>query len=173
MNFTDFTSRKQSRKREISMFQYNWHALLSPWFVAGSPCSSFPNLRTPCSLYFHKKKQTLFLWRERPQDLISTMAFWKMSILPETFWHFRFICLNNLFQQCSVSRLFFMDILRPSVRVVICVLTVYFIYLSVAGPDLQWRAGGRGSSRPWDNRGVSFRSKNMDPPLLISQYSGP
>ena len=27
-------------------------------------------------------------------------------------------------------------------RVVICVLTVYFIYLSVAGPDLQIMGGG-------------------------------
>ena len=29
-------------------------------------------------------------------------------------------------------------------RVVICVLTVYFIYLSVAGPDLQIMGGGGG-----------------------------
>ena len=66
-----------------------------------------------------------------------------MSILPEKFWHFRFIFPNNLFKQ-SVFRLFFMDILRPSMRVVICVLTVYFIYLSVAGPDLQIMGGGGG-----------------------------
>ena len=64
-----------------------------------------------------------------------------MSILPEKFWHFRFIFPNNLFKQ-SVFRLFFMDILRPSMRVVISVLTVYFIYLSVAGPDLQIMEGG-------------------------------
>ena len=64
-----------------------------------------------------------------------------MSILPEKFWHYRFIFPNNLFKP-SVFRLLFMDILRPSMRVVICVLTVYFIYLSVAGPDLQIMGGG-------------------------------
>ena len=37
LNFTDsHTSREQSRKREIYMFQYNLDSLLSPWFVAGS-----------------------------------------------------------------------------------------------------------------------------------------
>ena len=78
-----------------------------------------------------------------------------MSILPEKFWHFRFIFPNNLFKQ-SVFRLFFMDILRPSMRVVICVLTVYFIYLSVAGPDLQIMGGGGGGHPDLELRGGWF-----------------
>ena len=42
LNFTDsHTSREQSRKREIYMFQCNLDSLLSPWFVAGSHSPAF------------------------------------------------------------------------------------------------------------------------------------
>ena len=146
----DFTSRQQSRKREINMFQYNLHALvLSPlfdlcvvqlrWFVVGShsPVFELSQSQNPMFTLFSKKETDLVSSWERPQDLMSTMASWKMSKLPETFWHLPFMGPNNLFKQ-SVSRLFFRDILRPSMSVLICDFTVYFIYLSATDPDLRW-----------------------------------
>ena len=60
LNFTDFTSREQSRKREICMFQYNLDALLSPWFVAGSHSPAFEFSQSQNSMFtlFSKKKET-------------------------------------------------------------------------------------------------------------------